>query len=112
MLVFTKETKPFDFERLKKTNASLIIGIPVKIDRIIYDITRTTVIAISGTFVLRGVKIRGNWDPMGNPLDIKRCLTLLSPLRENLTSIFKATDENLLKLVCVDELRDNQEMKK
>lgn len=107
MLAFF-QSKEFDFEGIKHTNACLIIGIPVKIDRIIYDITHTTVIGISGTFVLRGVKIRGTWDPFGNPLNIKRCLTLLSPLRVDLADIVTAADEPFLKLVCVDELGEKK----
>lgn len=73
-LPFIVESQEFDFETLKKNNSiRTLCGLKVKIDRIIYDITHTTPLAISGTFVVQGVKIRGNWDAFGNPCDFKRC---------------------------------------
>jgi hypothetical protein len=57
----------FDFNSLVGNKQyGIMAGIPVKIDRIIRDITQTTVIAVSGTMVLKGVKMRGVWDMYGN----------------------------------------------
>ena len=44
------------------------MNIPVKVDKILYDLTGETCIGISGTFIMKGVKIRGVWDSVGNIL--------------------------------------------
>lgn len=99
--------KEFDFDSLiGEKGYALLSGIPVKIDRIIRDVTRTTVIAISGTFVLKGVKIRGVWDMFGNIVEVERMLTLLSP-RSYYSNLFKEIGDypkNLFNLVHIQEV--------
>lgn len=104
-LPFIVESQEFDFETLKKNNSiRTLCGLKVKIDRIIYDITHTTPLAISGTFVVQGVKIRGNWDAFGNPCDFKRCYELLCGPRLGLDGLFGKSDYNLLRLTQTDEI--------
>lgn len=72
----------FDFNQLLKPNSvETITGVPVKIDKIIRDITSTTILGISGTLVVRGIRLRIVWDPMGNVMEYKRIMGLLSPYR-------------------------------
>lgn len=72
----------FDFNQLLKSDGyETITGLRVKIDKIIKDITGTTVLGISGTLVVRGIRLRVVWDPMGNVMEYKRIMGLLSPYR-------------------------------
>ena len=67
----------FDFDKLlNNRDYKTISGLSVKIDRIIRDITQTTVIAVSGTMVVRGVKVRAVWDMYGNIVSCKEYLSL------------------------------------
>lgn len=97
--------KEFDFNTLKKDNSmSLIIGIPVKIDRIYKDITNTTVVAISGTFVVKGVKIRGVWNPIGNIMEFKRTFSLLTSSKYDWDSLLGNATKDMFQLVHCEEL--------
>ena len=98
----------FDFEKLlNNKDYKTISGLDVKIDRIIRDITQTTVIAISGTMVIRGVKVRAVWDMFGNIVSCKEALILFSPKKftVNLDNLFAGTTKDLFKLVHIQEIR-------
>ena len=112
MLFRELESKEFDFDSsIKEKGYATLSGIPVKVDRIIRDITRTTVIAISGTFVIRGVKIRGIWDMFGNIVEAKKILRLLSlnQFKACLDEIFEGNPKELFNLVHIQELEKNDE---
>lgn len=74
--LFQIEEMNFDFNHLKNANVETITGIPVKVDKVIYDLTGTTAIGVGGTMTIKGIKLRGVWDSMGNPLDFKKVLSL------------------------------------
>ena len=98
--------KEFDFDSIIGDNSySTISGIHVDIDRIIRDITKTTVIAISGTMIIRGVKIRGVWDIFGNIIKCKSLFSLFAPrgMFVNIYNLFDGITEDLLQLVNVTE---------
>lgn len=101
--------KEFDFNSvLKNKNYTTISGIPVKIDRIIKDITGTTVIAISGTMIIQGVKFRGTWDAFGNIMDTEKTFSLFKPKNVCAKSILENYDTSLFQLVQSIELNDKQ----
>lgn len=96
--------REFDFDSLiGNQNYAVIIGLPVKIDRIIRDITQTTVLGVSGTMVIRGVVARGVWDMFGNILEFKKTMSLLSPFKIDCLSLFSDTTEEMFRLVHVQE---------
>lgn len=100
--------KEFDFDKLlNNRDYKTISGLSVKIDRIIRDITQTTVIAVSGTMVVRGVKVRAVWDMYGNIVSCKESLSLFSPKKftVNLDNLFAGTTQDIFKLVHVQELK-------
>lgn len=97
----------FDFNSMIGDKSyTTIAGIPVKIDRIIRDITKTTVIAISGTMSLRGVKVRGVWDMYGNIVRCKEIMSLFVPksLITNIYTLFEGTTPDVFKLVSVQNV--------
>lgn len=97
----------FDFNSmLGNKSYRTLCGLPVKIDKIIYDITKTTVLGISGTMVIRGVKIRGVWDCYGNIMECRKSLYLTSPrsLWANIDNVFQNTTEAMFRLVSVEKL--------
>lgn len=112
MLFPVSDQQEFDFNSMiKNNNYATISGIPVKIDRIIRDITKTSVIAISGTMIIRSVKIRGVWDIYGNLLKCKEILSLFAPksLFVSIDNIFEGTTADLFRLVNVISIEeDNQ----
>lgn len=89
-----------------------ICGLPVRIDRIIRDATKTTVIGISGTMVIRGVRIRGVWDCYGNIMECRKTLRLTSPrcMLANIDNIFSGTTESMFRLVSVKRLEKGDEL--
>mgnify|MGYP001778138534 CR=1 FL=1 len=100
----------FDFNSLVGSKAyGTLCGIKVNIDRIIRDVTKTSVIAVSGTMVIQGVKIRGVWDPFGNIIECKKTLNLLSPksFTSCLDSMFDGVPESLFQLVNIEELGES-----
>lgn len=62
-----------------------VSNIPVKVDKVLYDLSGTTIVGITGTIRIRGIKLRGVWDSMGNPLEFKKILTL--NLRDNFVDV-------------------------
>lgn len=102
----------FDFNLLKGNNEyATICGLKVKIDRIIRDITQTTVIGVSGTFVVRGVKVRSTWDAFGNIMEATKCRNYLSPsyYKLDVSDIFKDVNPAMLQLVNIKELEQVQQ---
>lgn len=100
---FTQEEFNFD-SLIGNDSYHTITGLPVNIDRIIRDVTATTVVAISGTMVLRGVKLRGVWDMYGNILEYKKTLQLFTPFSKSLENLFEGTTEDLFQLVHVQKI--------
>lgn len=100
----------FDFKSLiKNKNVAILAGIPVKIDKVLYDVTGTMVFGLSGTIVIHGVKLRGVWDSLGNIVDFERLYKFYSPSR-GLTEIFDGMPTKMFSLVqakSVEELNDD-----
>lgn len=97
----------FDFDSMVGSkDYSTITGIEVRIDRIIKDITKTTVLAISGTMLIRGIKVRGVWDMYGNIVECKKMLSLFTPraYATSLENIFSGTTKDMFRLVAVQKL--------
>lgn len=112
MIFKEADGKEFDFNSMIGDDGyATFSGIPVKVDRIIRDVTRTTVIAISGTFVLRGVRIRGVWDMFGNIVEARKILELLSPksFTACLEDLFEPKE--LFNLVHIQEVNKQNEEK-
>ena len=102
--------REFDFDSIIGDNSYATMGgIPVKIDRILRDVTKTTVLAISGTMIIRGVKVRGVWDMYGNIMECTSILSLFAPksLFMNINTLFQGISERVLQLVSVK--KNNQE---
>ncbi|WP_322932553.1 hypothetical protein VCM39_12530 [Bacteroides sp. CG01] len=97
----------FDFNSLiGNKEYALIAGIAVNVDRIIRDITKTTVIAVSGTVVIKGIKMRGVWDAYGNPIEFKQMITILLPRKCNIQSIISGYNPDLFRLVHVEKSKE------
>lgn len=97
----------FDYNILiNNKDYATISGLPVKVDRIIRDITQTTVIAISGTMILRGVKVRGVWNMYGDIVEFKRIFKLFTPRGYELEALFSDTNSEIFKLVHVQNLEN------
>ena len=91
--------KTFDFETLiKSPRVQTIMGIPVVLDKILYDLTGETVIGATGTFVLRGIKVRGVWDSLGNVLHFKKTGILFN-WKESFDKIFCGCQEEMFSIV-------------
>lgn len=100
-------SREFDFNSiLGDKSYQTTCGLPVKVDRILRDTTKTTVLGISGTMVVRGVRIRGVWDCFGNIMECRKTLQLTTPreLLANVENIFEGTTESMFRLVSVEEL--------
>lgn len=99
----------FDYNSmLNNKSYYTVCGLPVKVDKILRDVTKTTVLGISGTMVVRGVKIRGVWDCYGNIMECQKTLQLTSPrcLFANIDNIFSGTTESMFRLVSVEKLTE------
>ena len=111
MMLFPElRREEFDFDSMigDKSYATLS-GIPVRIDRVMRDLTKTTVVAVSGVMTLRGVKVRGVWDMYGNIVRCKQMLSLFVPksLFTSVDSLFEGTTSDMFQLVSV-ERRDER----
>lgn len=96
----------FDYNSiLNKKNFETITGIPVKIDKIIRDITGETVLAVSGTMSLQGTKVRAVWDLNGKVIEYRRFRNFLMPFK-NWEFVMEG-NEDMLQLVNVEKL-DNK----
>lgn len=113
MLIPELNQQEFDFDTMigDKSYAT-IAGIPVQVDRIIRDVTKTTVIAISGTMSLRGVKVRGVWDMYGNIVRCKEIMSLFVPksLTTSIYSLFEGTTPDIFKLVSVQSFDKDKKL--
>lgn len=106
MLFPVSSQQEFDFDTMVGDKSyATIVGIPVKIDRIIRDVTKTTVVGISGTMVLRGVKVRGLWDMYGNIVKCRELMSLFTPksLFANINTLFEGTSSDMFRLVSIEE---------
>ena len=106
--LFSETTQvEFDYAALVKNNSyATISGLKVNIDKIYRDVTQTTVLAISGTMVINGVKVRGVWDPNGNIIEFKKMLQLFTPKAWmcDLNQMFSDTPANIFRLVHVQNV--------
>lgn len=99
-------TAEFNFDTmLGDKSYQTICGCPVRIDKILRDTTKTTVLGVSGTMVVRGVKIRGVWDCYGNIMECQKTLQLTSPrcMLANIDNIFRGATESMFRLVSVTD---------
>lgn len=97
----------FDYSALIKSNSyATISGLKVNIDKIYRDVTQTTVLGVSGTMVINGVKVRGVWDPNGNIVEFKKMLQIFTPKAwlADLNQVFSNTPANIFKLVHVQSV--------
>lgn len=101
----------FDFNKLiKSDNYETVTGLKVTIDKILKDVTGTTVLGIGGTLVVRGIRLRIVWDPMGNVLEYKRIARILSPFRAfTLQNIFEGATSDMFRLVNVQRIEKSKE---
>lgn len=109
MLFPELSAQEFNFDSmLGDKSYQTVCGCPVKIDKIIRDTTKTTVLGISGTMIVRGVKIRGVWDCYGNVMECQKTLQLTSPrcMLANINNIFRGTTESMFRLVSVQSLAE------
>lgn len=109
MLFPELSAQEFNFDSmLGDKSYQTVCGCPVKIDKIIRDTTKTTVLGISGTMIVRGVKIRGVWDCYGNVMECQKTLQLISPrcMLANINNIFRGTTESMFRLVSVQSLAE------
>lgn len=110
LMIFPELTQcEFDFDTMIDAKGyATITNIPVYIDRIIRDLTKTTVIGVSGTMVVHGTKIRGVWDVYGNVIECKNILSIFSPKSwiVNVDRIFENTSSNMFRLVHITELKN------
>lgn len=109
MLFPELSAQEFDFNSmLGDKSYHTICGCPVKIDKILRDTTKTTVLGVSGTMVVRGVKIRGVWDCYGNIMECQKTLQLTSPrcMLANIDNIFRGITESMFRLVSVQSLAE------
>ena len=107
LMLFPEQwNEEFDFDILGDKSYHTVCGIPVKVDRVIRDVTKTTVIGISGTMVIHGIKIRGVWDSLGNIMECRKTLQLTSPhsMFANIDNLFAGTTESMFRLVSVDKV--------
>lgn len=107
MLFPASDEREFDFNTMiGDKNYTTLAGVPVKIDRILRDVTKTTVVGISGTMIIRGVKVRGVWDMYGNIVRCKEILSLFVPktLFVNINSLFAGTTDDMFRLVNIQSL--------
>lgn len=106
LMIFSESTQQeFDFSSLiGNKEYATISGLPVNIDRIIRDITQTTVVAISGTMIIRGVKVRGVWDMCGNIIEFKKIFKLFMPKGYDLDVLFSNTGSDIFRLVHVQKI--------
>ena len=97
----------FDVKKMvNNPNYTTLCGLPVKIDRILRDVTQTTVVGFSGTMVIRGIKVRGVWDAYGNIIECKKTLNLLTPrqLFACVDGIFSETTPSMFQLVHAQQI--------
>lgn len=82
-----------------------VCGFPVRIDKVMRDITKTTVLGVSGTMVVRGVKIRGVWDSFGNIMECRKILSLNAPSKifVSIDRILGDAPESIFRLVSVKQ---------
>lgn len=109
MLFPCEDSSEFNWDSMLTSKSyHTICGIPVKIDRVVRDLTGTTVLGVSGTLVVRGVKLRGMWDSLGNIVEFKKGLQLSSPknMLTNIENIFSGTQESMFRLVNMRQLSE------
>ena len=96
------EELEFDFNSLLNDKSfETISGIPVKIDKIIRDITGETVLAVSGVLIVLGTRVRAVWDLNGKVIEYNRIRNFLMPWKN---WECKVGDEDMLTLVRVEKL--------
>ena len=93
----------FDYDSIiNGKNFETVTGIPVKIDKIIRDITGETVLAVSGTMSLNGTRVRAIWNLGGQIIEYRRFRNFLMPFKN--WSVNMQLDEDMFQLVKVEKL--------
>lgn len=100
----------FDYDNLLKSKKiETVTGIPVTIDKIIRDLTGTTVLAVGGTMVMRGTKVRAVWNLAGQIIEYKKMRRFLLP--SNKWNIELDGNEDMLQIVSVENISREEEKK-
>lgn len=111
MLFRDDSAEEFDFDSiLGDSSLQTVCGCRVTIDKILRDITKTTVLGVSGTMILRGVRIRGVWDTRGNIIECRKMLRLTSPksMFVSIDNLLQGNTESMFRLVSVSSLGTTQ----
>ena len=99
------ESEAFNFEKLiKNNNIQTIMGLSVGLDKVLYDITGETVVGVSGTFIVRGVKVRGVWDSLGNIMHFRKTGIMFNWKRA-FENMFNGCEESMFQLVLKKEIK-------
>lgn len=113
LMIFREENSEFDFNSIKSSDKyQIMAGTSVKIDRILRNITGETVVGVSGTMTLRGVKLRCVWDYLGNIVEVKKMFKLFSNRECDIQIITESIDTSLFNLVKVDDVPCKKSCKK
>lgn len=98
--------KVFDFHTLKKNpKVQTVMNIPVKVDKVLFDLTGETCVGVSGTFVMKGIRVRGIWDTCGNILHFKKTGILFN-WKDTFDKIFCECNESMFQLVTFKEIEN------
>jgi len=111
LALWNESVQPIEvnFDKLKKNrNTTTIMGVPVKIDKVLYDLSGETIIGLTGTLSIKGTKLRAVWDIMGNILEFRN-MGILRGWNTNFRKIFEGLNENMFNLVISKPLDDESE---
>jgi hypothetical protein len=98
--------KAFDFESLKQNSkVQTVMNIPVKVDKVLYDLTGETCVGISGTFVFKGIRVRGVWDSLGNLLNFEKT-GIMFGWEKQFEKMFYGCTDNMFRLLTFKEVKD------
>ena len=96
----------FNFESLKKNKKiQTVMNIHVKVDKVLYDLTGETCVGISGTFVVKGVRVRGVWDSLGNLLNFEKT-GIMFGWEKTFDNIFRGCNFDMFRLLTFKEISD------
>lgn len=86
-------------------------GLPVTIDRVLRDVTKTTVLGVSGTMIVNGDKVRCAWDCYGNIIEFKKVqqITHLGCTFFETDGASYDTSKSMFRLVSVESLKKGGE---
>lgn len=108
-LLFNEKQQDFDYNTvIKNKNYRTLFGSPVKIDRIIRDVTGATVLGVSGIMKIKGSTVRGVWDVNGNIMKLRECISIFTPISlfGSIDRLLVGTTESIFQLVNVEEVKE------